>query len=136
MELEVHAVYYRRELMIIVFNIHTVTPAAPTNPKAAVLMQANDSLSHNYSVLFLNWNKPQNVDQFDLQYYYVQATIPQHSRPFYTQNVTSTEVLIRMDSEVPIASKDMKISISAVSRCSEVQGLPAVMTFAESGETE
>ena len=99
--------------------MNAVTPGAPTDPKAHVIMQRIDT-GLNDSMIHLKWNKPLNADHFDLRYYHVQATIPQQIRSFYTWNVTGTELVTRM--EMPKISKDMRISVAAVSMCSELQG--------------
>ena len=107
-------------------------PGVPTDLKATVTLQANDT-GINGGVMYLRWNEPHNADLFDVQYYSVQVTIPQQSSPLYAANVTSTELLMRM--ELSVIPKDMNLSVAAVSRCSETQGQQVVIQYKHYGET-
>ena len=50
----------------------------------------------------------------------MKATVPQQRGSLYAWNVTSMELVIQ--TKMPEISKDMKISVAAVSMCSQMQG--------------
>lgn len=86
-------------------------PSTPNNLTVTYLVRSTSS-----QVISLMWSAPENLENFDLEYYIVQVLVSEPDRSYLLNGTTAElEYIFDLDS-VPLKSR-IQIMLTAVSKC-------------------